>query len=104
MSTQPRVAQLDLEYARYEDYRGGRKLSATSPLRRAVWARDRGRCVLCGVACKRDKANRYDADPTLGEIDHITPVCRRGTNELANLRLLCKRCNRRKAAYERRER
>jgi 5-methylcytosine-specific restriction endonuclease McrA len=35
-----------------------------------------------------------------GEIDHITPVARRGTNDRRNLQLLCKTCNARKAAKD----
>jgi 5-methylcytosine-specific restriction endonuclease McrA len=76
------------------------KLGACSPVRRQVWERDRGTCTLCGVTCKRSKKDRYDSDPTLGEIDHIQPVVFGGANTLENLRLLCKSCNRRKAAFE----
>lgn len=78
------------------------KLSYCSPRRRQVWERDAGRCVLCRVVCKRTKDNRYDSDDNLGEIDHIVPVCHGGSNELDNLRLLCKGCNRDKGAWERR--
>lgn len=46
------------------------------------------------VVCKRQKDDRYDADPTLGEIDHVVPCCLGGQNTLENLRLLCLRCNR----------
>lgn len=79
-----------------------KKLGYYSPLRRTIWERDGGRCMLCGVTCKRHKADKYDSDPTLGEIDHIRPLVFGGDHSLENLRLLCKGCNRKKAAYERR--
>jgi 5-methylcytosine-specific restriction endonuclease McrA len=76
------------------------KLGMLSPLRREVWARDNGCCVLCGVACKRQKDDRYDLDDWLGEIDHIVPRSEGGLSVLENLRLLCKGCNRQKAGKE----
>lgn len=78
----------------------GKKLGMYSPLRRQVWERDGGKCVLCGTTCKRQKRDQYDRDPALGEIDHIVPVVFGGENSLTNLRLLCKKCNRKKAGRE----
>ena len=53
-----------------------------SAQRHEVYMRDGGTCRNCGS--NRDL-----------EVDHITPVARGGTNELSNLRLLCRSCNQR---------
>lgn len=56
--------------------------------RDAVFARDRGRCTFVGSDGKR-------CNETLRlHVDHIKPVARGGTDDLANLRLLCARHNR----------
>jgi uncharacterized phage protein (TIGR02220 family) len=52
-------------------------------LRKAVFARDGGKCRLC------------QAEENI-EIDHIHPVSRGGNSEIENLQLLCRPCNRRK--------
>ncbi len=36
---------------------------------------------------------------TMLEIDHILPIARRGTNDPANLQVLCRPCNRKKWAH-----
>lgn len=48
--------------------------------RTAILERDAYRCVLCGSHRKL-------------HVDHIIPVCKGGTNDRANLRTLCSRCN-----------
>lgn len=56
-------------------------------LRRLVWERDRGRCQ--GPYCR-------DTGPIPLEqahIDHRLPISAGGSNELANLRVLCRRCH-----------
>lgn len=60
-------------------------VSATSrhipgEVRRAVWARDGGRCVQC-------------QDDQYLEFDHIIPHSRGGANRFGNVQLLCRRCN-----------
>jgi 5-methylcytosine-specific restriction endonuclease McrA len=55
--------------------------------RDAVFARDGGRCTFVGSDGKR-----CDAAIHL-HVDHIKPVARGGSNDLANLRLLCARHN-----------
>ena len=61
--------------------------------RRAVFFRDHGRCVLCGV----DLSGLLDPlDPP--DVDHIVPLARGGLNDITNLQLLCAGCNRRKGA------
>lgn len=56
-----------------------------SAVKREVWARDRGRCVLCG------------ADDEL-HFDHEIPFSKGGASTTANVRILCARHNLRKGA------
>lgn len=53
-------------------------------VRREVWQRDRGRCVRCEAA-------------DYLEFDHVIPHSRGGANTVANIRILCRRCNLAKA-------
>lgn len=55
-------------------------------LRAQVWDRDGGVCQHCGVTC-----NGGD-----WHADHIIPLSKLGTNDLANLQVLCSRCNQQK--------
>lgn len=55
--------------------------------RRSVWERDGGRCQ--GPYC-------VEAPPLPLEqihVDHIKPLSKSGTNAIANLRVLCRRCH-----------
>jgi hypothetical protein len=59
----------------------------------AVWQRDAGRCVHCGVT---------DADATARtgvhlHYDHIVPFSRNGADTVGNIQLLCEDCNLRKS-------
>jgi hypothetical protein len=56
----------------------------TTAVRRAVWARDNGRCAKCG---SRERL----------EYDHIIPVSKGGSNTERNIELLCETCNRAKS-------
>ncbi len=49
-------------------------------VKREVWARDGGKCVLC-------------SDANYLEFDHVIPHSRGGANTTGNVRLLCRRCN-----------
>ena len=58
-------------------------------VRAAVWLRDGGRCVRCGVT---------DADATARtgvhlHYDHIVPFSRNGADTVNNIQLLCEDCN-----------
>lgn len=65
--------------------------SLMSPsLRYSILQRDNFRCVLCG------RSTRDDPDLQL-EIDHIFPISKGGKTEAANLRTLCRDCNRGKS-------
>jgi hypothetical protein len=55
--------------------------------RKLVWARDRGKCALCGAVCGR-KGHEWQAD-------HIVPVAEGGGScDLSGLRTLCTACHR----------
>jgi hypothetical protein len=63
--------------------------------RRAVFFRDRGRCVLCdcdlsGLVSPWSEEN----------YDHMVPLAAGGLNDCTNLQLLCAACNAKKAAGE----
>jgi 5-methylcytosine-specific restriction endonuclease McrA len=67
-------------------YAAGRN-PVPQPTRDAVFARDHGRCTFVGSDGKR-------CDETIRlHVDHIKPVARGGSNDIANLRLLCARHN-----------
>lgn len=56
--------------------------------RRAVFFRDRGRCVLCD----RDLTGLLNID-NVENYDHIVPLSSWGLNDITNLQLLCAPCN-----------
>ena len=65
---------------------GQRRESIPSDVRIAVYERDGGRCVNCGI----DEDLQYD---------HIIPVAKGGGNSAANVQLLCGDCNRQKSDH-----
>lgn len=54
-----------------------------------LFARQRGKCIYCRTSLK----DGYDED-------HIVPIARGGTNDIANIQLLCPRCNGSKGARD----
>lgn len=52
-------------------------------VKKAVWERDGGRCVICGSRRQL-------------EYDHHIPFSKGGSNTERNIRILCKECNRKK--------
>jgi 5-methylcytosine-specific restriction endonuclease McrA len=53
-------------------------------VKRAVWVRDKGQCVMCGNNTKL-------------EYDHIIPYSQGGSNTERNIQILCQECNRKKS-------
>ncbi len=72
---------------------------ADTPLFRALWEHQQGRCALCGQSMP---SNRFDvAHSSLWKIqrptfDHIRAVARGGSDDATNLQLTHARCNWRK--------
>lgn len=62
-------------------------------LKRAVYHRDKGRCQLC----HRDLTGVVNPISN-AQLDHMWPLARSGSNDATNFRLLCARCNLRKAS------
>ncbi|WP_166353496.1 HNH endonuclease [Phytoactinopolyspora limicola] len=54
----------------------------------AVFFRDAGLCVICGV----DLTGRFNV-LTAKNYDHIVPLAAGGLNDVTNLQLLCRKCN-----------
>lgn len=54
-------------------------------VRREVAARDKYRCVYCGVHAKKRGVKTH--------VDHIVPLAKGGSNEISNLCLACEACN-----------
>jgi 5-methylcytosine-specific restriction endonuclease McrA len=61
---------------------------------REVYARDKGRCQLCGS--KTPRRLRGTTEPRAPEVDHVQPLALGGAHVLANVQLACRRCNARK--------
>lgn len=72
-----------LEHSESLDETQDRYIAAN--VKRAVWRRDRAKCVECG-------------SPEKLEYDHIIPVSKGGSNTERNVQLLCEKCNRTKSA------
>lgn len=66
--------------------RGARSRRATAARRKAILARDRGRCRLC----RRDPKDFIDMEL---EVHHIRPWAEGGTTDPTNLITLCRRCH-----------
>jgi HNH endonuclease len=60
-------------------------------VRKAVFHRDRGHCVICGS----DQSGLMDSQ-SAPHLDHIVPLELGGLNDLSNMQLLCAVCNGRK--------
>ena len=74
------------EASGYDESRGheGRREHIPAQVRRGIWKRAEGKCVLCRGIYRL-------------QVDHIHPVAKGGTNTPENLRLLCFHCNQRQA-------
>lgn len=61
-------------------------------LKKAVFHRDKGKCVIC----RCDLTGVITLDSTIN-IDHIVPLSLFGTNDASNMQLLCSDCNAKKS-------
>ena len=61
--------------------------------KKAVYARDRGKCAQCGA----DILMELEGDD---HIDHMVALSKAGCNDLVNLQLLCKACNLKKSTSD----
>lgn len=57
-------------------------------VKKAVYFRDRGQCVLCG----KDLSGCLSINNKL-QYDHIVPLAKGGLNDISNMQLLCENCN-----------
>jgi len=62
-------------------------------VKRAVFYRDRGCCVLCD----KDLSGMVNLQ-NLENYDHMVPLARHGLNDVSNIQLLCRECNQKKLA------
>jgi HNH endonuclease len=64
-------------------------------VKKAVYLRDHGRCVLC----QKDLTGLISTDISL-QYDHIVPLNQWGVNDPSNIQLLCDKCNQEKSGKE----
>lgn len=78
----------------YLDEKGVLKRQSYFPswLKKAVFYRDQGKCVLC----QRDLSGLLNTDQRI-HFDHIVPLNLWGSNDPSNLQLLCEECNLKKS-------
>src|SRR5579863_824514 len=70
-----------------------RRVSIPAWVRRAVYFRDRGMCVICAADLSGVLAIGSEEN-----YDHIVPLASGGLNDVTNIQLLCKSCNSKKRA------
>lgn len=94
-----------------------KRRSIPMDIQRKVFERDKYKCQYCGKEAtwqvfnrngitqlfenKPTSLNRWQhfwdwQDPVPFEIDHIVPICEGGDNNIENLKLSCRNCNRSK--------
>lgn len=78
---------VELDGVRRKDGKLKRK-SIPKWVQRAVYFRDRGRCVLCD----KDLSGTVSMC-NIENYDHIVPLSKFGLNDVSNIQLLCKECN-----------
>ena len=86
-----RVNLADAESSIREQFSTGGTLKRARPptwARRAVFFRDRGRCVLCD----KDLSGLMNL-ANVENYDHVVPLVLFGFNDISNLQLLCIKCN-----------
>lgn len=61
--------------------------------RQTVISVQQGRCNRCHRLCAHHNGKRWITAGYGGEVHHKVPLCDGGTNEIANLELVCKVCH-----------
>lgn len=81
----------------YQEENGHIKRDGYIPswVKKAVYLRDHGRCVLC----QKDLTGLISTDISL-HYDHIVPLNQWGANDPCNIQLLCDKCNLQKSGKE----
>lgn len=94
------VIAAEVMHAREREVEAGRLKKPALPrakmprwVQRAVFYRDRGRCVFC----RRDLTGLVNIQGEL-HYDHIVPLAQGGINDVTNIQLACKTCNSKKGA------
>lgn len=87
------VHDFNLRISNYSQETKGR---VNMPLwvKRAVFYRDRGRCVFCNTDLTGEINISEEREI---QYDHIIPLDERGINDVSNIQLTCKTCNCRKS-------
>jgi hypothetical protein len=75
--------------------------AASSGYKQKLFSIQKGRCRTCGFLFRSTQQYRDPYKPyyesweelTTEEVDHKTPICGLGDNQLSNLQLLCRLCN-----------
>lgn len=80
---------------RNQPYRRGYRDPAYEAMRQRVISRQRGRCASCGKVCAELSGGRWRTGGLGGQVHHIVPLSRGGTNSDTNAALLCEACHRR---------
>ncbi len=82
---------------REQPYRRGYRDPAYEAMRQRVIARQRGRCACasCGKVCAELSGGRWRTGRLGGQVHHIVPLSRGGSNQDTNAVLLCEACQRR---------
>lgn len=81
--------ELELEHQQFFERKGVlRRAALPEWVRRAVYYRDRGRCVSCN--CDLTGLVSLQSDD---HFDHIIPLAASGLNDVTNIQLLCRTCN-----------
>ena len=69
--------------------------------RQVVIERQHGRCIDCATVCAEWDGMHWKTKRLGGEVDHILPLSKGGTNAPENLALRCQSCHRRADARRR---